>query len=59
MEAQEDSCKAMGNRIGKSPEMVITRNVDQSRELDNNYCCIAKGILKNKSQIELPDRAEN
>ena len=59
MEAQEDSCKAMGNRIGKSPEMVITRNVDQSGELDNNYCCIAKGILKNKSQIELPDRAEN
>ena len=25
MEAQEDSCKAMGNRNGKSPEVVITR----------------------------------
>jgi len=33
--------------------------VDRSRELDNNYCCIARGILKNKSQIEIPDKAEN
>jgi len=27
--------------------------------LDNNYHCIARGILKNKSQIEIPDKAEN
>jgi len=27
--------------------------------LDNNYRCIAKGILKNKSQIEIPDKAED
>jgi len=27
--------------------------------LDNNYRCIARGILKNKSQIEIPDKAEN
>jgi len=33
-------------------------NVDQSGGLDNNYC-IARGILKNKSQIEVPDKAEN
>jgi len=26
--------------------------------LDNSYRCIAKGILKNKSQIEIPDKAE-
>ena len=29
-----------------------TETVDRSRGLDNNYCCIARGILKNKSQIE-------
>jgi len=27
--------------------------------LDTNYRCIARGILKNKSQIEIPDKAEN
>jgi len=27
--------------------------------LDNNYHCIARGILKKKSQIEIPDKAEN
>jgi len=26
--------------------------------LDNNYRCIARGILKNKSQIKIPDKAE-
>jgi len=36
-----------------------TETVDRSRGLDNNYCCIARGILKNKSQIEIPDKAEN
>jgi len=33
--------------------------IDRSRGLDNNYCCIARGILNNKSQIEIPDKAEN
>jgi len=36
-----------------------TETVDRSRGLDNNYHCIARGILKNKSQIEIPDKAEN
>ena len=35
-----------------------TETVDRSRGLDNSYRCIAKGILKNKSQIEIPDKAE-
>ena len=26
--------------------------------MDNNYRCIARGILKNKSQIKIPDKAE-
>jgi len=47
MEAQEDSCKARGNRSGKSPEVVIHGNIDWSGGLDNNYRCIARGILKN------------
>jgi len=34
-------------------------NIDRSRGFDNNYHCIARGILKNKSQIEVPDKAEN
>jgi len=36
-----------------------TETVDRSRGLDNNYHCIARGILKNKSQIEIPDKVEN
>ena len=27
--------------------------------MDNNYHCIASGILKNKNQIEIPDKAKN
>jgi len=27
--------------------------------LNNNYCFIARGILKNKSRIEILDKAEN
>jgi len=27
--------------------------------LDNNHHFIARGILKNKSRIEIPDKAEN
>jgi len=36
-----------------------TETIDRSRGLDNNYRCIARGILKNKGQIEIPDKAEN
>ena len=33
IEAQEDSCKAMGNRSGKSPEVVITRKRRPERRI--------------------------
>ena len=36
-----------------------TETVDWSGGLDNNYRCIARGILKSKGQIEIPDKAEN
>ena len=36
-----------------------TETIAWSRGLDTNYHCIARGILKNKSQIEIPDKAEN
>jgi len=36
-----------------------TENIDQSEELDSDYHFIARGILKNKHQIEVPDKAEN
>jgi len=49
MEAQ-DSYKSQGKQ-----EWKVTRdgynmeNIDWSRGFDNNYHCIARGILKNKS----------
>jgi len=33
MEAQEDSCKARGNRSGKSPEVVITQKRRPERKI--------------------------
>ena len=40
--------------------MVITwKNIDQSRGLNSGYHFIARGMLKNKHQIEVPDKAEN
>jgi len=33
MEAQEDLCKARGNRSGKSPEVVITRKRRPERRI--------------------------
>jgi len=47
MEAQEDSCKARGNRSGKLPEVVIAWKHRPEQRMDNNYCCIARGIMKN------------
>jgi len=59
MEAQ-DSCKARGNRSEKSLEVVITwKNINRSRGLNSDYRFIAREILKNKYQIEVPDKAEN
>ena len=36
-----------------------TETVNWSEGLDNNHHFIARGILKNKSRIEIPDKAEN
>jgi len=34
-------------------------NVDRSGGLDNNYRCIARGILKTQNKIGVPDKTEN
>jgi len=46
MEAQ-DSCKARGKQEWKVARGGYnTENIDRSGGLDNNYRCIARGILK-------------
>jgi len=49
MEAQ-DSYKSQGKQEWKATrDGYNMENIDRSRGFDNNYHCIARGILKNKS----------
>jgi len=57
MEAQEDSCKARGNRSGKSPEVVITRKRRPERRIGHQLSLYSqRNIEEHKIKLKYQTR---